>query len=59
MVIPLLSAVFGLLAIAVALLSGYLLFLTFAALVWRTPRIPAGPRTRRFAVLVPAMTKRR
>jgi cellulose synthase/poly-beta-1,6-N-acetylglucosamine synthase-like glycosyltransferase len=48
------SAAVTVVAIGLALLAGYLLLLTLAALLSRRALPAAGPATRRFAVLVPA-----
>ncbi|HEY3057957.1 MAG TPA: glycosyltransferase family 2 protein [Chloroflexota bacterium] len=48
------SAAVTVVAIGLALLAGYLLLLTLAALFGRRALPAAGPATRRFAVLVPA-----
>src|SRR5437764_12858706 len=54
MIASVLSAVLTLLAVGLLLVAGYLVVLTLAALLGRTDGPPAGPATRRFAVLIPA-----
>ena len=53
-VLVVISALLTVLAAGLLLLTGYVLMLTMAALVARTAGPPAGPATRRFALLIPA-----